>query len=194
MFPQTPHIECVAQLERRSVAERRVAVTNRCAQSSSTTVRSSSRSAPTRCRAPARCSSRSTRPVSTAPTSYSARGRYPAPPGRARRTSRAWSSPARCVARGPGATRFHVGDRVMGDRRRRGQAELAVVHERMLMPVPEQARLGRGRRRPGGLHDRARRALHARRGCSRASGCSSTAPPAGSAPRRCSSAAPRAPA
>ena len=42
------------------------------------------------------------------------------------------------IAIGPGATRFPIGERVMGLIAGAGQAELAVVHERMLMPVPEQ--------------------------------------------------------
>src|SRR5947209_20195210 len=65
------------------------------------------------------------------------RGRYPAPP----------DSPADIpglelagvVAElGPGAGRFALGDRVMGIVGGGGQAELAVVHERQLMPVPER--------------------------------------------------------
>ena len=40
-------------------------------------------------------------------------------------------------ALGPGATRFADGDRVMGIVGGGGQAELAVVHERQLMPVPD---------------------------------------------------------
>lgn len=40
------------------------------------------------------------------------------------------------VAIGPGATRFEVGDRVMALAGGGGQAELAVVHERVAMPVP----------------------------------------------------------
>ncbi|HEX3875057.1 MAG TPA: NAD(P)H-quinone oxidoreductase [Solirubrobacteraceae bacterium] len=64
------------------------------------------------------------------------RGRYPAPPG----------SPAdipglelagEVAGLGPGATRFAIGDRVMAIVGGGGQAELAVVHERQLMPVPE---------------------------------------------------------
>jgi NADPH2:quinone reductase len=59
-------------------------------------------------------------------------GTYPAPPG---------SPPdipglelaGEVVARGPGAVRFSEGDRVGGG----GQAELATVHERILMPVPD---------------------------------------------------------
>jgi NADPH:quinone reductase-like Zn-dependent oxidoreductase len=43
------------------------------------------------------------------------------------------------VALGPGASRFTVGDRVMAVVGGGGQAELAVVHERHLMPVPEAA-------------------------------------------------------
>jgi putative PIG3 family NAD(P)H quinone oxidoreductase len=63
------------------------------------------------------------------------RGRYPAPPG----------SPSdipglelagEVGALGQGATRFAVGDRVMGIVGGGGQAELAVVHERQLMAVP----------------------------------------------------------
>jgi putative PIG3 family NAD(P)H quinone oxidoreductase len=64
------------------------------------------------------------------------RGVYPAPPG---------SPPdipglelaGEVAAVGPGALRFDVGDRVMGIVGGGGQAELAVVHERQLMPVPE---------------------------------------------------------
>jgi NADPH:quinone reductase-like Zn-dependent oxidoreductase len=65
------------------------------------------------------------------------RGVYPAPPG----------SPAdipgldlagEVVALGPDATRFRPGDRVMAVVGGGGQAELAVVHERMAMPVPER--------------------------------------------------------
>jgi NADPH2:quinone reductase len=63
-------------------------------------------------------------------------GRYPAPPG----------SPAdipglelagEVASLGPGAERFRPGDRVMAIVGGGGQAELAVVHERQLMPVPE---------------------------------------------------------
>jgi NADPH:quinone reductase len=63
------------------------------------------------------------------------KGFYPPPPG----------SPAdipglelagEVVALGPGATRFEVGDRVMALAGGGGQAELAVVHERVAMPVP----------------------------------------------------------
>src|SRR3954467_15848913 len=62
-------------------------------------------------------------------------GRYPAPPG---------SPPdipglelaGEVVANGPGALRFTEGDRVMAIVGGGGQAELAVVHERQLMPVP----------------------------------------------------------
>jgi NADPH:quinone reductase len=64
------------------------------------------------------------------------RGAYPAPPG----------SPAdipglelagEVAAVGPGAERFAEGDRVMAVVGGGGQAELAVVHERAAMPVPE---------------------------------------------------------
>ena len=64
------------------------------------------------------------------------KGAYPAPQG----------SPAdipglelagEVVALGPGASRFAEGDRVMAIVGGGGQAELAVVHERAAMPVPE---------------------------------------------------------
>jgi putative PIG3 family NAD(P)H quinone oxidoreductase len=64
------------------------------------------------------------------------KGGYPAPPG----------SPAdipglelagEVAALGPGAQRFAEGDRVMGIVGGGGQAELCVVHERQLMPVPD---------------------------------------------------------
>src|SRR5918999_2356516 len=41
------------------------------------------------------------------------------------------------AARGPGATRFDEGDRVMAIVGGGGQAELALVHERAAMPVPD---------------------------------------------------------
>jgi putative PIG3 family NAD(P)H quinone oxidoreductase len=63
-------------------------------------------------------------------------GHYPAPPG---------SPPdipglelaGEVVATGPGARRFSEGDRVMAIVGGGGQAELAAVHERQAMPVPE---------------------------------------------------------
>jgi NADPH:quinone reductase len=64
------------------------------------------------------------------------RGGYPAPPG---------SPPdipglelaGEVAALGPGASRFAEGDRVMALVGGGGQAELAVVHERAALPVPE---------------------------------------------------------
>ena len=64
------------------------------------------------------------------------RGRYPAPPG---------SPPdipglelaGEVVGLGPGAIRFEEGDRVMAIVGGGGQAELAIVHERQAMPVPD---------------------------------------------------------
>lgn len=62
-------------------------------------------------------------------------GRYPAPPG--------WppdipgmEMAGEVVGRGPGAERFEEGDRVCSLVGGGGQAELAVVHERVAMPVP----------------------------------------------------------
>jgi NADPH:quinone reductase len=64
------------------------------------------------------------------------KGGYPAPPG---------SPPdipglelaGEVAATGPGTTRFAEGDRVMAIVGGGGQAQLAVVHERQLMPVPD---------------------------------------------------------
>src|SRR3954449_3020904 len=64
------------------------------------------------------------------------KGNYPAPPG----------SPAdipglelagEVAALGPNAQRFAEGDRVMAIAGGGGQAELCVIHERQLMPVPD---------------------------------------------------------
>jgi putative PIG3 family NAD(P)H quinone oxidoreductase len=68
------------------------------------------------------------------------KGGYPAPPG---------SPPdipglelaGEVAATGPAAERFAEGDRVMGIVGGGGQAELAVVHERQLMPVPDGVEL-----------------------------------------------------
>ncbi len=68
-----------------------------------------------------------------------------------------------------------------------GQAELAVVHERQLMPVPDGLDWAAG----GGLPEvftTAHDALFTQAACAPASGCWSTAAPAASAPRRSSSA------
>jgi NADPH:quinone reductase len=64
------------------------------------------------------------------------RGFYPAPPG-APQDIPGLELAGEVVDRGPGANRFEVGDRVMGIVAGGGQAELAVVHERILVPVPE---------------------------------------------------------
>ncbi|HEY8756648.1 MAG TPA: zinc-binding dehydrogenase [Candidatus Dormibacteraeota bacterium] len=64
------------------------------------------------------------------------KGLYPTPPG---------SPPdipgmelaGEVVALGPSASRFQVGDRVMALLGGGAQAELAVVHERLLMPIPD---------------------------------------------------------
>jgi NADPH2:quinone reductase len=64
------------------------------------------------------------------------RGHYPAPPG-APQDIPGLELAGEVVARGPGAARFSDGDRVMGIVAGGGQAELAVVHERILMPVGE---------------------------------------------------------
>src|SRR5882757_8043175 len=63
------------------------------------------------------------------------RGRYPAPPGSPQDIP-GLELAGEVVALGPGATRFAEGDRVMGIVGGGGQAQLATVHERQLMPVP----------------------------------------------------------
>jgi len=65
------------------------------------------------------------------------RGRYPAPPGSPQDIP-GLELAGEVAALGDGATRFSEGDRVMAIVGGGGQAELAVVHERQLMPVPEQ--------------------------------------------------------
>jgi putative PIG3 family NAD(P)H quinone oxidoreductase len=64
------------------------------------------------------------------------RGFYPAPPG-APQDIPGLELAGEVIERGPAANRFELGDRVMGIVAGGGQAELAVVHERILMPVPD---------------------------------------------------------
>jgi putative PIG3 family NAD(P)H quinone oxidoreductase len=63
------------------------------------------------------------------------RGLYPAPPGSPQDIP-GLELAGEVRALGPGAERFQAGDRVMAIVGGGGQAELAVVHERQLMPVP----------------------------------------------------------
>ena len=64
-------------------------------------------------------------------------GRYPAPPGSPQDIP-GMELAGEVTALGPGALRFAVGDRVMAIVGGGAQAELATVHERQLMPVPEE--------------------------------------------------------
>jgi NADPH:quinone reductase len=64
------------------------------------------------------------------------KGRYPAPPGSPQDIP-GLELAGEVAALGPGADRFSEGDRVMAVVGGGGQAELAVVHERTLMPVPD---------------------------------------------------------
>ncbi|HTP23872.1 MAG TPA: NAD(P)H-quinone oxidoreductase [Solirubrobacteraceae bacterium] len=64
------------------------------------------------------------------------RGVYPAPPG-VPPDIPGLEFAGEIVECGSGAVRFSPGDRVMGIVAGGGQAELVVVHERMVMPVPE---------------------------------------------------------
>src|SRR5918995_1843728 len=64
------------------------------------------------------------------------RGGYPAPPGSPEDIP-GLELAGEVVSLAPGASRFAVGDRVMAVVGGGGQAELAVLHERAAMPVPE---------------------------------------------------------
>jgi NADPH2:quinone reductase len=64
-------------------------------------------------------------------------GSYPPPPG-APEDIPGLELAGEVVETGPGVTRFEPGDRVMAVVPGGGQAELAVVHERTAMPVPEE--------------------------------------------------------
>src|SRR5438067_683817 len=63
-------------------------------------------------------------------------GRYPAPPGSPQDIP-GLELAGEVEAVGPGTARFSEGDRVMAIVGGGGQAELALVHERVLMPVPD---------------------------------------------------------
>jgi NADPH:quinone reductase len=64
------------------------------------------------------------------------RGLYPAPPGSPQDIP-GMELAGEVLEQGPGAERFTIGDRVMAIVGGGAQAELAVVHERQLMPVPD---------------------------------------------------------
>ena len=64
------------------------------------------------------------------------RGVYPAPPGSPQDIP-GLELAGEVVGRGPGASRFEEGDRVMAIVGGGGQGELATVHERQAMPVPD---------------------------------------------------------
>ena len=64
------------------------------------------------------------------------RGLYPAPPGSPQDIP-GMELAGEVAATGPGAERFSEGDRAMAIVGGGAQAELAVVHERVLMPVPD---------------------------------------------------------
>src|SRR3954447_9217560 len=64
------------------------------------------------------------------------KGGYPAPPGSPQDIP-GLELAGQVAKLGPGASRFGDGDRVMAIVGGGGQAELCVVHERQLMPVPD---------------------------------------------------------
>jgi NADPH:quinone reductase len=66
-----------------------------------------------------------------------ARGAYPPPPG-APPDIPGLELAGDVIEMGAGVTRFEIGDRVMAVVAGGGQAELAVVHERLAMPVPDE--------------------------------------------------------
>jgi NADPH:quinone reductase-like Zn-dependent oxidoreductase len=65
------------------------------------------------------------------------KGRYPAPPG-APPDIPGLELAGEVIETGPGVQRFEPGDRVMSIVAGGGQAELAVVHERTAIPIPEE--------------------------------------------------------
>src|SRR3712207_4022080 len=65
------------------------------------------------------------------------KGAYPAPPGSPQDIP-GLELAGEVVALGPGTSRFREGDRVMAIVGGGGQGELAVVHERAAMPVPDR--------------------------------------------------------
>jgi NADPH2:quinone reductase len=65
------------------------------------------------------------------------KGRYPAPPG-SPQDILGMEFAGEVAETGPGVLRFEVGDRVMGIVGGGAQAELLTVHERLVMPVPDE--------------------------------------------------------
>src|SRR5918996_3346187 len=71
------------------------------------------------------------------PDMFQLAGRYPAPPG-APADIPGLELAGEVVECGAGVRRFEPGDRVMAVVAGGGQAELAIVHERVAMPVPDE--------------------------------------------------------
>ena len=113
-------------------------------------------------------------------------GLYPAPPGSPQDIP-GLELAGEVVGRGPGAERFEVGDRVMSIVGGGGQAELMTVHERILMPVPDNLSWVEAGGVPEVFTTAHDARLHPGRPASPASICWSTAPRAASAARRSSS-------
>ena len=180
---------CPASLSRRRrrTAHARVRASRPCAPRRSATARSPSREHPDPGAArSASCSCACAPRGSTAPTCSSSRARYPAPPG---------SPPdipglelaGEVVAVGPRRQPLRARRPRDGGRRRRRPGGAGRRARARRDAGAGGARLDRGRRRPRGVHDRARRALHPGRADRRRARCSCTAPRAASAWPRCSS-------
>ena len=115
----------------------RVRASSPCAPRPSATARSRSRSTRIPSRRPASCSSASGPPGLNGADMLQLKGLYPPPPG-APPDIPGLELAGEVVALGRDARRFEVGDRVMAVVGGGGQGELAVVHERAAMPVPEE--------------------------------------------------------
>ena len=114
------------------------------------------------------------------------RGLYPAPPGSPQDIP-GMELAGEVVSLGAGAERFATGARVMGIVGGGAQAELAVVQERVLMPVPDSLDWVAGGRAARRCSRPPTTRSSRRRSCSPASGCWCTGAPAASAPPRSSS-------
>ena len=117
------------------------------------TERCSLKSTRTLFRGTARCLCACARPGLNGADMMQRRGLYPAPPGSPQDIP-GLELAGVVDALGAGAQRFAVGDRVMAIVGGGAQAELAVVHERQLMPVPAALDWPAAGWLAGGVHHR----------------------------------------